>query len=274
MSNDDVLSFMEEFAEESTKSERPQDLFPHVEAPYHHEITKGAWALQLDPTMLNTLQEGMVPVDLRCRVGYVFDDPDFIALSATQGGDYAEMVAANNKRYADNQRYGRWYDKEHPNGELGEEILFTLFPLTEEQADAVRFFEFRVPVITATQDWFMENLTRCVVQLDELSHEEHIFYECPTHHKPLIARIVYTGQASVLAFDTTLMHGADHPVVQLGQILQDSIGGIDHVHLHCKEEGCGYDQHLDLNEYEVLRPSGAICDNPDHHHEDEGYTNI
>lgn len=232
---------LDDFVKEASKT--PADLVREIALlPIQLEgLQMGSWGL-----CVHGARETKNPMGWSLSVIYIYDKQDFVALTAMYGGDLDELFAEAEEGYAHNLRHGRVYNKEFPQGLLEEKPAYLLLPITEEQAQEIREYDFEVPIVFSFCTWFTEMLEKHFNAYSTVGLKGGETIACPqcgdTESVRMIVHFTGTGAFKVLKT-------AD------GYRLPDndgfSISSVVHAHLTCGVEDCDYSDCVDLNENEI-----------------------
>jgi hypothetical protein len=232
---------LDEFVEEASKTDRDKVREQPI-LPFQLEgLQMGTWALHL-----GGLSEGRNPLSWTVAVLYIYAKQDYIALAAMQGGDVDELIAEAEAAYADGIRRGRAYDPDNLSGALSEYQANVLIPISEEQAQEIQFYDFKLPLIFGMCDWFEPLIEQVINGFTEGGVDGMTVIVCPQ----------CGDQTSVRMVTSFTANGAFKPLkTETGYALLKAEGftvtGTQHAHLMCGNESCDYDECVDLNEFEV-----------------------
>ena len=253
---DDLDDFMALEEEDETSKLAKQPVLPSQ----LEQCRKGTWALTLG-SALHSLSLGGGITEMLIRVGYIFDDQDWTAVSAIEGSEVAEKERAEaEEKYDSNLRFGRWYDEDHPTGERGFQLLGGLLSISEEQAREVMFCDFKLPIIATMCDWFRPKIEAVLEEMNEIKIGGMADLPCPKCHcESTGVRVSYEGQMVARAMHRENPSGSIK-AYQMIEVMADSLGTITHAHHICPNPDCDYDEHIDLAEFEVLSPGKVFED--------------
>lgn len=233
---------LDEFVAEASKTAKDKIREIQILPMQESGLQLGCWALRLDG-----LREGMNPLAWKIEVFYIYDRQDFIATAAMEGGDADEMFAEAQECYNNGTRRGRAYDPEHLSGRLCEYPAYELLPISEEEAQQVQLFEFRVPVIFGMCDWFEPLIDQAIEEMTTSGlggGAEPL--PCPSCGDKQSVR-------AIAAHNATGVFRAVRTETGYALLSNDATNVLDisHLHLVCGNEECDYDQCVDLNENEI-----------------------
>ena len=231
---------LDEFVLEAEKPENDRaemKLLPRQE----EELVMGNWALELAGA-----REGVNPLGWDVAVFYIYGQQDFIAMSAIEGTTVEELMAKAEDAIARGMRYGRRYSPDNETGEVVEVPAFSLLPISEEQGQEVRFFDYKLPLIYGMCDWFEPLIDEFIHDATVHGIDGNTMMACPTCGEEASVRAVvnFNGNGGFYVIKT-----------ETGYAFTKSDGfmvnAVTHVHLRCIADGCEYDECVDLNEHEI-----------------------
>ena len=240
MSVHDLLD-LDEFVVEAEKT--PEDYIAETPlTPWQaNELTMGSWGMQIEG-----LREGANPLAWEVAVFYIYDRQDFVALGAIEGKSTDEIAAHAQELYDRNLRFGRRYSTDNEVGEVTEAPAFQMIPISEEQADEIRMFDYKLPIIFGMCDWFREAIER--MQNEFVTHgvDGAEVIVCPQcgDNSSVRAMAAYNSQGLFKALRR-------EQSIELIQQDAQNVGEVNHLHLVCGNEECDYNECVDLNEFEV-----------------------
>ncbi len=123
---------------------------------------------------------------------------------------------------------------------------FQLFPVTEDEAAQVRFFEYRLPIIYGMCDWFEPLIDRITHDAATQGVDGYKILPCPTCGPEASVRAVinFNGNGGFQVVKTDDGYALTHNDMV-------TVNDVRHMHLRCIAGDCEYDECLDLNEVYV-----------------------
>lgn len=234
---------LDEYVAEASKTEKDRlkerPLMPWQEA----ELQMGSWAMRIAG-----LLEGRNPLTWSVEVFYIYAEQDYIALAAMQGGSTEEMLAEAKQVYEGNVRRGRVYGPDYMSGKLADFPADELLPISEDQAQEVMFYEFKLPIIFGMTDWFEQLI-------------DHALDEFTVHGVAGVGEIIVCPNCgdnnSVRVIASISGSGGYKPLkTETGYVLiaheHLKTEAVTHAHLVCMHEECEFNQCIDLNEFEIV----------------------